>query len=116
MTQEAADISDAINAAKHAFQRRLGGVIVIDEESSSSGKNTIGIEFFGPHEQGVMVEFVQSTSIQGAEAFLRGETLERIQLNPHVFKAFLDRLMNNSQSKGLTDIGSGCLMYSGVLK
>eukprot|EP00544_Gedaniella_sp_CCMP2646_P012877 CAMPEP_0202495074 /NCGR_PEP_ID=MMETSP1361-20130828/15032_1 /ASSEMBLY_ACC=CAM_ASM_000849 /TAXON_ID=210615 /ORGANISM="Staurosira complex sp., Strain CCMP2646" /LENGTH=115 /DNA_ID=CAMNT_0049125935 /DNA_START=56 /DNA_END=404 /DNA_ORIENTATION=- len=115
MTQEA-DISDAINAAKHAFQRRLGGGVIVIDEDSSAGKNTIGIEFFGPHEQGIMVEFVQSTNIQGAEAFLRGETLEKIQFNPQVFKAFLDRLMNNSQSKGLTDIGSGCLMYSGVLK
>ena len=87
---------------------------MIDEESSDS--KAIGIEFFGPRGQNVEVEFVQSTNVRGAEAFLRGETLEKIHLKPKVYKAFLDRLMKNSRSKGLTDVGSGCLMYSGVLK
>jgi hypothetical protein len=98
-------------AIKRGFQRGLGGSILINK----STQKAIAIEFCGPRGDGIEVEFVQSPNVSGAQTFLRGEESEMVRLPPGTFEALRKVLVQNSQSKGLTDVGSGCLIYEGIL-
>jgi hypothetical protein len=101
------------NIKRSFFKRSLGGAILIN----TSTHNALAIEFDGPAPRGdgIEVEFVQSPNVKRAEIFLRGETYDMVRLPPSTFEALRTVLVQNSRSKNMTDVGSGCLIYNGIL-
>jgi hypothetical protein len=98
-------------------QRKLGGVVL----ANPSQTKFIAIEFFGPSQlQGkpaVQVELVCANSLQRAQAFLAGETLEVIHcFNDAAYEDTSRHIMRYSNEKGsLVDLESGCPLLEGLI-
>jgi hypothetical protein len=108
-----ADLLAITITIKRAFQRGVGGVILIN----TSTQKALAIEFYGPAPRGdgIEVEFVQSPNVNRAKTFLRGEEQEMVRLPSSTFEALRTVLVRNSRSKNMTDVASGCLIYEGIL-
>jgi hypothetical protein len=107
-----ATASSAYATAERMFKGRMGGCIFVD---NLTGK-AIAIEFDGPARDGIKVEYVLAPTTQQAEMFLRGETFETMPISPSTLQCLHQHLSTGCRSKNLTDVGSGCLMYSGTFK
>lgn len=120
------------------YNRKLGGVIVVDKESKN-GQPAMGIEYFGPSNTNtntnintqtsteqqqdmdaapLRIEFMQSNAngLRKAQEFLKDEQIEQLPLeNSELYDLLRKTLLKRAKPKRNIHVNSGCIVYEGVL-
>ena len=111
------DVKSICVALRRAFERNLGGAILIRVDAAKSSGRALAIEFDSPRgDDGIEVEFVVAPDEGRAKKFLRDETFEAVSLSVDAFEEFRRYILSKSHSKGgQVDIGSGCAIYEGYI-
>lgn len=113
-SEDVAELKALTIAVKRGYtQRKLGGAIVMDKDSSKG----LAIEYFGMQggSDSIKVEFIRAPTLEQAKQFLRDETYESVPVESSVFEELKKVLLINSKPKRHVDVASGCIVYEGIL-